>query len=826
MITHKLYTITELVEILRPIGTLIPDKEQRIHTLAFDSRKLRNAEASLFFALRGLRDGHQFLDEAYSQGVRNFVVSGQHMLDSERFAGANMLLVQDTLIAMQALAAFHRNLFHYPVLAITGSNGKTIVKDWLYQLLSPEFRIVRSPKSYNSQLGVALSLWQMSDAYDLAIIEAGVSQKGEMENLVRMIRPTLAVLTIVGTAHQEGFPSFDDKVREKLRLFDGVERGILPNDQFSDQLQSLMPPSPIPPSPIPPSPQVEPRIRISKIESDASNGTTEIVAEDAIGSIVIPFVDKAAIDNAITCWSVMRMFGYDQATIQERMCGLQMMEMRLQLKEGINRCTLIDDSYSNDLSSLAISLDLLSRQKQHPEKTLILSDLPEVAGEENTVYAEVRKLLEHYQVDKLITVGPVLAQGKWQFPVPLHLAFKDTGQLLEALPGLHLMDQNILIKGARKFLFERVSKRLAFQSHETRMEINMDALSHNIQQYKALLGPKAKIMAMVKAFSYGSGTFEIAGLLQFHRVDYLAVAFADEGVALRKAGIRLPIMVMNPDRNSFDAIFQYQLEPELFGFDILREWVEWLAGQGDQNRVPVHIKFDTGMHRLGFDVARAEELGQFLQVNVHLKVMSVFSHLAASGDPDQDAFTRHQIDLFEKACTVLERFVPGGFIRHLANSDAIYRFPEARYDMVRVGIGLYGLDSGSELHLKQVATLKTTITQIRELTPGEAVGYGRKGLVDRQSRIATVRIGYADGYDRRFGGGVGKMQVNGINVPTIGDICMDMCMLDVTDTPAARVGDEVLVYGNLQKLADSIGTIPYELLVKISQRVKRIYFYE
>jgi len=812
MIKHKLYTITELVEILRPIGTLISDKGLQIHTLAFDSRKLRNGESSLFFALKGLRDGHQFLDEAFSQGVRNFVVSEQNLLDSERLPGANFLLVRDTLDAMQVLAAFHRSLFHYPVLAITGSNGKTIVKDWLYQLLSPEFRIVRSPKSYNSQLGVALSLWQMSDAYDLAIIEAGISQKGEMEKLARMIKPTLAVLTTVGTAHQEGFSSFDEKVNEKLKLFDGVDRGILPADQTKADMPSL--------------PHPEPRIRISRVESDTRNGTTKIIAEDAIGSIVIPFVDKAAIDNAVTCWSVMRLFNYDLSIIQERMRGLQMMEMRLQLKEGINRCTLIDDSYSNDLSSLAISLDLLSRQKQHPEKTLILSDLPEVAGEENAVYEEVKKLLEHYQVDKLITVGPVLAQGKWKFPVPSHLAFQDTGQLLEALPGIHLMDQNILLKGARKFSFERISKRLAFQSHETRMEINMDALSHNIQQYKALLGPKVKIMAMVKAFSYGSGTFEIAGLLQFHRVDYLAVAFADEGVALRKAGIRLPIMVMNPDRNSFDAIFQYQLEPELFGFEILREWVDWVATQGEMNQVPVHIKFDTGMHRLGFDVAQAEELGQYLQANELLKVVSVFSHLAASGEAEHDAFTRQQIDLFDKACAVLERFVPGGFIRHLANSDAIYRFPEARFDMVRVGIGLYGLDSGSELNLKQVATLKTTITQVRELARGESVGYGRKGGVDRQSRIATVRIGYADGYDRRFGGGVGKMQVSGINVPTIGDICMDMCMLDVTDAPATKVGDEVLVYGNLPELADSIGTIPYELLVNISQRVKRIYFYE
>lgn len=809
---HKLYPISELVEILQPIGKLISDVEQQIHTLAYDSRKLRQAGSSVFFALRGLRDGHQFLGEAYALGVRNFVVSDPETINPERFPGANLLLVGDTLIAMQTLAAYHRTLFNYPVLAITGSNGKTMVKDWLYQLLSPEFRIVRSPKSYNSQLGAALSLWQMSDAYDLAIIEAGISRKGEMENLARMIKPTMAVLTTVGAAHQEGFFSFEEKIAEKLKLFEGVDRGILPIDQLSTYVSLL--------------PQVESRIRISQVVTDAGNGTTEIFSADTDESVVIPFVDKASIDNTITCWSVMRLFNYDLGTIQERMRRLQMMEMRLQLKQGINRCTLIDDSYSNDLSSLAISLDLLSRQQQHPEKTLMLSDLPEVAGEEAAVYEEVKKLLEYYRVDRLITVGPVLASSHWQFPVSRHLAFQTTDQLLEALPGLQLMDQNILIKGARKYAFEKISSRLAQQSHETRLEINMDALGHNIQQYKFLLGPKVKIMAMVKAFSYGSGTYEIAGLLQFHRVDYLAVAYADEGVALRKAGIRLPIMVMNPDPNSFEAIYHYQLEPELFGFGILKEWVQWLASRGEKKRLPVHIKIDTGMHRLGFEAAQAKELGQYLEASEQIRVVSIFSHLAASGDPAHDSFTRQQIALFDQACAVLKQFLPHGFLRHLANSDAVYRFPQTRYDMVRLGIGLYGLDSGSDLDLKQVATLKTTITQIREVPAGGRVGYGRRGQMQRQSRIATVRIGYADGYSRRFGGGVGKMQLHGTFVPTIGDICMDMCMLDVTNVPDAEEGDEVLVYGDLQVLADSIGTIPYELLVNISQRVKRIYYYE
>lgn len=812
MMNHKLYNISELLQILQPVSKLIANDSLQIDTLAYDSRKLPHAHSSLFFALKGLRDGHQFVEEAYAIGVRNFVISDPSVMDAAKYPEGNFLQVGDSLKAMQLLVTFHRSLFQYPVLAITGSNGKTVVKDWLYQLLSPEFRIVRSPKSFNSQLGVALSLWQMSDAYDLAIIEAGISRHGEMESLARMIQPTTAVLTTVGAAHQEGFGSFEEKVAEKLKLFEGVNQGILPRDQLRPYVSGL--------------PAVASRIAVSNVELDNKNGTTTITGEEGNLSIVIPFVDQASIDNAITCWSVMHLLEYDHHTIRQRMRRLQRMEMRLQLKQGINRCTLIDDSYSNDLSSLAISLELLSRQQQHPEKTLILSDLPGVAGEEEVVYGEVRRLLEHYRVDRLITVGDVLAGSKWKFPVAKHHAYQTTDQLVEALPGLQLTDQNILIKGARKFGFEKISERLAYQSHQTRLEINMDALGHNIQQYKALLGPNVKLMAMVKAFSYGSGTFEIASLLQFHRVDYLAVAYADEGVALRKAGIRMPIMVMNPDPSSFDAILQHQLEPELFGFEILREWVEWLAEQGDNSRFPVHIKLDTGMHRLGFDASDLVELGQYLQNQQQLKVVSVFSHLAASGDGTQDAFTRQQIATFERACAALKPFLPESFIQHLANSDAIYRFPETRYDMVRLGIGLYGQAPGSDMDLKQVASLKTTITQIRELPAGETVGYGRRGQVHHPSRIATVRIGYADGYHRRFGGGIGKMQIQGVSVPTIGDICMDMCMLDVTGVPEAKVGDEVLVYGDLQALAKSIDTIPYELLVSISQRVKRVYYYD
>lgn len=799
---QNVYSISELVKAMDPMDQHVVCPNARITTLAYDSRKIRDASGSLFFALQGVRDGHDFIASAYEKGVRNFVVS--RAVSYPDFPDANFLRVQDCLRAMQKLAAYHRSQFDYPVLAITGSNGKTIVKDWLFQLLSPEYRIIRSPKSFNSQLGVALSLWQMEDGYDLALIEAGISRAGEMKNLVEMIRPDLGVLTNLGMAHQEGFQDAAEKEREKLLLLQDVKQAVYPQDS---------------------------RVQVEKIETltdDLGRRGTRISAREVNGQaseIFIPFIDRASIDNALTCWAVMRMFDYDPETIAQRMPKLQVMEMRLELKQGFDRSTLIDDSYSNDLSSLMISLDLLSQQRQHDRKTLILSDLPELGNEEVHIYDQVRRLLESHDLDQLITVGPALAAQQGSFPVREHVAFIHTEELLAAWPTLDFSDRGILIKGARNYAFERISAHLSARSHETIMKIDMSALAHNIQAYQAHIGPSVGLMVMVKAFAYGAGSPEVAALLQFHGVDYLAVAFADEGVALRRHGITLPILVMSADVSSFERMIQYHLEPEVYSFSSLQAWLEHLSSRKMNQALPIHLKFDTGMHRLGFRPEEAENIGAILADQEYVKVVSVFSHLAASGDRQQDAFTALQLERFEKLTSRLEKRLGYSFTRHIANTDAIWRHPKAHLDLVRLGLGLYGMDPNSALPVRPAIQLTTKVAQVHHVSQGETIGYGRVGLLERDSRIATVKIGYADGYDRRFGRGVGQMSLDGHLVPTIGDICMDLCMLDVTDLPEVVEGQEVLVFPDLYAAAKRIGTIPYELVVNISQRVKRLYYY-
>lgn len=799
---QNIYSIPELVKVMDPLDLHTADPSALIDTLAYDSRKIRQAARSLFFALQGVRDGHDFIAAAYEKGVRNFVVSrAVHYPD---FPDANFLHVRDCLRALQRLAAYHRSQFDYPVLAITGSNGKTIVKDWLFQLLSPEYRIIRSPKSFNSHLGVALSLWQMEEGYDLALIEAGISRAGEMKHLAEMIRPDLGVMTNLGMAHQEGFRDADEKEQEKALLLQDVKQAVYPQD---------------------------PRVQVEKIETltddEGSRGTriSARVEGGQVAEIHIPFTDRASIDNAVTCWAVMRMLNYDQETIAQRMPHLQVMEMRLELKQGLDRSTLIDDSYSNDLSSLTISLDLLSQQRQHGRKTLILSDLPELGTEEAPIYEQVRRLLESHHLDQLITVGPALAAHQGTFPVREHLVFYSTEDLLLALPSLDLSDRSILIKGARHYAFERISARLTARTHETIMEIDMSALAHNVQAYQAHIGPSVGLMVMVKAFAYGVGSPEVAALLQFQGVDYLAVAFADEGVALRRHGITLPILVMSADVSSFDSMIRYDLEPEVYSFSSLQAWLDHLRSRELKRPLPIHLKFDTGMHRLGFRPEEVENIAAILADQDQLKVVSAFSHFAASGDRQQDAYTALQLERFETLTGQLEKRLGYSFTRHIANTDAILRHPKAHLDLVRLGLGLYGMDPKSALQVRPAIQLKTTVAQVHHLPKGETIGYGRVGVLERDSRIATVKIGYADGYDRRLGRGVGQMQIGGQLAPTMGDICMDLCMLDVTDLPEVIEGEEVLVFPDLYGVAARIGTIPYELVVNISQRVKRLYYY-
>lgn len=817
---HILYSVEELTEILNA-ETFIRHKDATITTLLTDSRKLSDAEQGLFFALKARRDGHSFINEVYDAGVRSFVISDPEF-DHKQFKNTNFYLVADTLAALQDLAAAHRSKFTYPVIGITGSNGKTIVKEWLYQLLAPENNIVRSPKSYNSQIGVPISVWEMNEENDLAIFEAGVSKEGEMEKLATIIRPTIGILTNIGEAHKEGFGSIDEKISEKLRLFEGVDLFIY-SSKYLDQYEG-------------PIPGTNKFTWCYRDKADLEVFDDEVLDEkyqflrarfnDRDVEAVLPFTDQASIENGIICWACLLALGYEPEEADKRLEKLLPISMRLELKNGINNCSVIDDSYSLDLSSLAIALDFLNQQNQHLRRTLILSDIP--GPDSDQVYEQVKQMLANKAVDRLIGVGERISRYAEQFPCETQF-FKSTEELLDHFSSLKFNHETILLKGARAFGFERISQFLTQKVHETVLEINLNALEHNLNFYKSQLGAGTKIMAMVKAFSYGSGSFEIANLLEFNKIDYLAVAYTDEGVALRKAGTTLPIMVMSPDGMAFDAIIENNLEPEIFSIRILKEFSEILSQKNLEN-YPVHIKLDTGMHRLGFMEDEVDELLEFLAETKTLRVHTVFSHMVASEDPKHDHFTKKQISIYSKISDKIQGSLPYPFLRHLVNTSGISRWPDAHFDMVRLGIGLYGIDSSYQDNspLQTVTSLKTSISQIKEIPAGDTIGYNREGKMPKGGMIATVKIGYADGYSRALGNGAGKMQIRGKVVPTIGKICMDMCMLDITGLNAAE-GDEVIVFNDVirvEDIAKQLDTIPYEVLTGISQRVKRIYYYE
>ncbi|UPZ36460.1 bifunctional UDP-N-acetylmuramoyl-tripeptide:D-alanyl-D-alanine ligase/alanine racemase [Sphingobacterium sp. PCS056] len=813
-----MYSIADISEIIGPKRSIIVNGQCIIQNLIYDTRKIVNAETGLFFALVNRRDGHEFIMDAYSKGIRNFVLQDDFQQELV-LQDANILWVADTFLALQAIAGHQRMQFKSPVLGITGSNGKTIVKEWLFQLLSPEYKIYRSPKSYNSQLGVALSLWELNDQYNFAIIEAGISEVGEMAKLQHMIRPTHGILTNIGVAHKAGFDSKEEKIAEKLKLFTDAEVLIYPKKY----LEHIYMPSQLYKFAWGEDESCQLEVYSVKKENDQAT-LLSLCFSRQFFTVKIPFVDQASIENAISCIAVMITFGYDFKTIAERIATLQPMEMRLELKKGKHNSSIIDDSYSNDLVALQIALDFLKQQKQNTRKVLILSDIPGVELHDEKSISKLKRLIDASDLTDLIFIGPILSQLPAQFSLPV-TSYPDTASLIEDFKHIEYSNATILIKGARDYHFEQISKRLVAKSHDTILEINLNALEHNLNIYRGLLPAGVKLMAMVKAFSYGSGSFEIANLLQFNHVDYLTVAFADEGVDLRNGGITLPIVVMSPDENAFDAIVQHKLEPEIYSFRILSSFLRYLELHQLKN-FPVHIKVDTGMHRLGFMPDEIDDLLAVLKNQEAMKVKSVFSHLASAGNKVDHAFTENQIHLLDIFTIKLKQELGYSFIRHIAATSGIDLWPSAYFDMVRLGIGLYGIDMDrDDLPVREVSVLKTNVTQIKSLAATETVGYNRAGVLNRASRIATIKIGYADGYDRRFGNGVGKMSINGQVVRTIGNICMDMCMLDVTDIDVNEE-DEVIVYPDLKEAALAIGTIPYELLVNISQRVKRVYFYE
>ena len=817
---HILYPVEELTEAMNA-KAFIQLKNATIRTILTDSRKLSDSDQGLFFAMNARRDGHTFIADVYEAGVRSFVISDPEF-DYLKFKGCNFYLVDDTLKALQLLVASHRSKFDYPVIGITGSNGKTIVKEWLYQLLAPENNIVRSPKSYNSQLGVPISVWEMNDENNLAIFEAGVSKAGEMDALAQVIQPTIGILTNIGEAHKEGFESNDEKINEKLKLFEGVDLFIYSCKYLNDYTGEI-------PGTNKFTWCYRDKAQLEVFDDEVLDDKYQFLRanyNDKDVTAVIPFTDQASVENGIICWATLLAMGYEPEEADKRLEKLLPIGMRLELKTGINNCSVIDDSYSLDLSSLAIALDFLNQQNQHSRKTLILSDIPGVDSGE--VYEQVLLMLESKSVDRLIGVGELISKYAADFPCEKEF-FTSTEEFLHSFSSLKFSNETILLKGARAFEFESISQKLTQKVHETVLEINLNALEHNLNYYKSVLPSGTKVMAMVKAFSYGSGSFEITNLLEFNKVDYLAVAYADEGVALRKAGATLPIMVMSPDSMAFAAIIENNLEPEIYSLRILEEFADILVKK-NLNNYPVHIKLDTGMHRLGFMEHEIAPLIEFFAGSNSMRIQSIFSHLVASDDLVHDDFTQQQIDLFSRTSELITQNFEHTIIRHLANTSGITRWPGAAFDMVRLGIGLYGIDSALTIEspLQTVTSLKTSISQIKQIPKGDTVGYGRAGEMPEGGTIATVKIGYADGYSRRFGNGVGKMLLRGKEVKTIGRICMDMCMIDITGINASE-GDEVIVFNDkirVEDLAEQMDTIPYEVLTGISQRVKRVYYYE
>lgn len=794
------YTIHHIAKIIEADAVIVNDSV--IENLLLDSRKVFAPGSSLFFALQGpRRDGHQFIAELYKRGVMNFVVDQQ--VETNKYPGANFLKVTDSLEALQLLAAHHRQQFSIPVIGITGSNGKTIVKEWLSQLLHHDHTIVRSPKSYNSQIGVPLSVWQINKQHTLAIFEAGISRPGEMEKLQKIIQPTIGVLTNIGEAHSEGFASLQQKETEKRKLF---KNAVLPG-----------------------------QLLVIDISKQKSNTVISAALADQELKIQIPFTDDASVQNAITCWQVMLHLGYRQEVIQERMLLLTPVNMRLELKKGLNHCSIINDSYSADISSLEIALNFLDQQSGNNKKTVILSDFLQSSVADELHYRQVMESLVKHKVNRLIGIGEkITTQLNSHFPkghngIDIQL-FRSTDEFIHQFRSSHFKEEVILVKGARVFAFEKIVQLLELKVHQTVLEINLSAIVHNLKEYQRRLKPSTKIMAMVKAFAYGSGGAEIAGILQYHKVDYLGVAYADEGVELRKAGIALPIMVMNPEENAFEAIVEYNLQPEIYSFELLQSFDLFLQKEGLQ-QYPIHLEIETGMNRLGFAAEDTGKLADYLLSCPSFKVETIFSHLAASEEKANDDFTLTQYSVFNKATSELEEKLGYSFIKHIANSAAAVRHPDLQLDMVRLGIGLYGVDSAASglLNLQTVATLKSTIAQLRHLKKGDSVSYNRKGKVEKGSLIATIRIGYADGFPRSLGNGVGKVLIRGKMVPVIGTVCMDMFMSDVTEVPGVNEGDDVIIFGELlpvQSVAEWAGTIPYEIMTGISQRVKRVYFEE
>ena len=819
-----LYTITKISDIIN--AKLVGKEDCDIEYLLIDSRSIISITNTLFFAISGDRhNGHDFISDLYDKGIRNFVVE---FLPENHFSfpKANFLIVKNSLEALQVLVSKHRKAFNYPVVGITGSNGKTIVKEWFFHILQGKKQIIRNPKSYNSQVGVPLSVWLMSDVYDFAVFEAGISLPGEMEKLEKIIQPDIGLITNIGESHQENFSDYNQKTIEKLKLFSNSDVIVYSKDhEIIDELiqkDEFLSKKKI----FTWSNKKNADIKISTKQVGNNDTQIDFQFKSQQESVIIPFSDKASIEDAIHVLALLCALEYNPVDFKSKFETLPPVAMRMELKKGINNCTIINDSYNSDLNSLAIALNYLDQQNQHQKKTLILSDILQSGKEDKDLYKEVSFLLSKFRIDYLVGIGESIFSQSNQFKLE-KIFYKSTDDFLKDFAKNNYSEQAILLKGSRNFHFEKISSVLEDKAHRTILEINLNALVHNLNYFKSKLKPETKIMVMVKAVSYGSGTFEIANILQYQGVDYLGVAFADEGVVLREAGIKTPIIVMNPEQYSFEQMLKYQLEPEIYSFNILHQFNRAVKNAKLEN-YPVHIKLDTGMNRLGFTKNEILNLIDDLKKFKNLKVSSIFSHLAASEDDVHDIFTQKQIALFDDLSRQIIKNFKYSITRHISNSAGIERFPKAQFDMVRLGIGLYGISTINQELLATVNTLKSTVIQIKQVPKNESIGYSRKAKAEKDITIAVVPVGYADGLNRKLSNGNGKLYINGFLVPIIGNICMDMCMVDITNCNVHE-GDEVIVFGKEQSvndLAKSLNTIPYEIFTSVSSRVKRVYFQE
>ncbi len=820
------YSISHIAEILRLQQPVCPD--YTVSILLTDSRSLTYPEETLFFAIRTRNnDGHRYLSELYDKGVRNFVVD--HIPSSMQNDDVNMLCVHDVRHALQQIARFHRERFDIPVVGITGSRGKTTVKEWLYQLLKDDFNIVRSPRSYNSQIGVPLSIWEMDEDTELAVFEAGISMPDEMSALQPMISPNLGIITNIGDEHGSGFKSNREKCEEKVQLFRDCDCIIYNGDDslISDVVATS-------------------RLSVKEIAwsmhdrnsplfisgIDKHSETTDIYYSYLLrdNKITIPFIADADIENAIHCLAVLLYFNASADVIVSRMSELSPVGTRLNVIEGVNNCLLIYDSYTSDFHSLIPALDFMERRATGSRSlTVILSDVMHETMEPMMLYRSIAKLLKQKNIDRVIGIGEEISGYSCCFGKNSSF-YNSTEDFLMQVSSSDFDKELILIKGASHFRFERLSEILEARQHETVLEVNLDSVVHNYNNFRSRVKPETGIVCMVKASGYGAGSYELAKTLQAQGAAYLAVAVLDEGVDLRKAGISMPIMVLNPKVVNYKTLFSYNLEPEIYSFEILEEIIREAQKYGITG-YPVHIKLDTGMHRLGFLEKDMPKLVEILSGQDAIKPHSVFSHLAAADCPDMDDYTLGQFDVFERCCNKLQSGFGHHILRHILNSTGISRFSEYQYDMVRLGICLYGIPTmtdGSQDDLRPVSSLHTIIISIKEWDAGTTIGYSRRGLLTRRSRIATIPVGYADGVDRHLGNGNASVFINGHRCPTIGNICMDICMVDVTDV-ACEVGDSVEIFGeniSVMELAEKLETIPYEILTSVSSRVKRVYYRE